>query len=807
MHHAKNDEERSLVSSLRLSSLTVGGLTALVVYLAYHPSDSVLVEQGDAIWFCFAAICLMIVGQIQQRFRFQNDHLLSPPHQEHDKNEGNPDEPATISSSQAVNHSIILSTLTFLPWCLASWMMISAFATSPPGNLRASTNEAWLWVAAAAILHTVRGQFSTQWSRRSLICVMLIIASGLAVHGLHQYGYSLPKNRSDYQENPNAVLRSAGIDAPEGSAERMIFENRLMDGGPSATFALANTLAGYLLVATVICAALILTGWDELSSKQRFTLCSVGLLCLSCLLATRSRTAMLAFIVSIFVIMVARSKHVYQRRRSLAIGVSILLAISLGGLGFLNAFGNREWFEQAPTSVAFRLQYWRSTWALAVDSPWFGAGPGNFQAIYGKYKEASASEQIAEPHHFLMETLAAGGFPALIMLLIVGCLVLKTIWNTKIFSFGEKHRSHDQSVEEPSGRPNQQPRAIYLGAGAGLLIVWVLGFVTLQLPDIIASIFAIPVALMFAAPLDRALAKVTAEKLNTALAIASAALLLHLSMSGGWTVPGLAIWVWVLVGMIVGQATVQSSIADLRRRKKNMQLANLSLLDHLSKVLLAGLISLLLIFWWITIRPIQQKTLAIAALNQAQQVGNRSEIKRAIEEALIADRWSPEPAILLADFHRWNGVQRRYQNESDGRKNHNASWIAAVKKIRQRVQFDAGIERVIGVQAIHLYQRWGKDEDLEFARDAFQRGLDRSPSDEWLVAQLSLIHAALGEKKEAQQLAKKAIELSRLGNNIERELERQLVYPPLYVGDSVKTGPQRESAAVLIQELVNIEPM
>ncbi len=30
-------------------------------------------------------------------------------------------------------------------------MMLAAFATSPPGNLRAATNEAWLWISAAAV--------------------------------------------------------------------------------------------------------------------------------------------------------------------------------------------------------------------------------------------------------------------------------------------------------------------------------------------------------------------------------------------------------------------------------------------------------------------------------------------------------------------------------------------------------------------------------------------------------------------------------------------------------------------------------
>ena len=52
----------------------------------------------------------------------------------------------------------------------------------------------------------------------------------------------------------------------------MIFENRLMDGGPSGTFALANTLAGYLLVAAVVGICFLISQWKDLSKTQRATL-------------------------------------------------------------------------------------------------------------------------------------------------------------------------------------------------------------------------------------------------------------------------------------------------------------------------------------------------------------------------------------------------------------------------------------------------------------------------------------------------------------------------------------------------------
>lgn len=790
-----------------LEPITTGGFSALLVYVAYHPSDSVLVEQGDAIWFCMIAFILVAVGQFQRVPMSSSLSGINVPRatSNNDDIALNDSDETTLGSAKVPrndrlprNRWIWNAALTLLPWCLALWMILAAFMTSPPGNLRASTNEAWLWLAAAAILHTVRHRFQSLAVRRSLICVMLVIASGLAVHGLHQYGYSLPQNRDEYRKNPEAVLRMAGIDAPAGSSERMIFENRLMDGGPSATFALANTLAGYLLIAAVICSTLLITSWQELDRSKRITLSSIILLCLSCLLATRSRTAMLAFLFSLVIVLFIRSRVVYRRRRSLAIGAALLILLSVLGLGFLNAYGNREWFEQAPTSVAFRFQYWRSTWALAVESPWFGAGPGNFQAIYERYREASASEQIAEPHHFLMETLAAGGFPAVAVLMMLGALIL--VQQRRI------NRS-EARVEAPSQdklkRQGHHRRLVYLGAVGGLCIVWLSGLITLQLPDVVASVFVIPVCLFIAMPLNRVLEGTTSRTLNLSLLVGLAAFFTHLSMSGGWTVPGLAIWAW-LIGGFLSSPTINdhnTESADFLKTTPNPR-ANASF-KRFSR---AWPIGLLLCFWWISFRPNQAKIQALANVTRAQQLGNQTRVEETIQQSVDADSWSPEPAIWLADYYRWRMILQPDQKSFGGENSLHDRWKSSVEEIRRRVKIDASIERLIGVQAIHLYQHGGRLDDLELARLAFQRALSCSPSDEWLLAQLSLIMDKLGQNREAQALADKAINLSRLGNNIERDLSRQMIYVPIFSAEQVKEAPKRQSAAGLIKAVLEDEP-
>jgi hypothetical protein len=56
--------------------------------------------------------------------------------------------------------------------------------------------------------------------------------------------------------------------------------------------------------------------------------------------------------------------------------------------------------------------------------PWLGCGPGNFQDVYTQYKLPEASEEIADPHNFLLEIWATAGTPAAIAFLaVLGCFV------------------------------------------------------------------------------------------------------------------------------------------------------------------------------------------------------------------------------------------------------------------------------------------------------------------------------------------------------------------------------------------------
>ncbi len=311
-------------------------------------------------------------------------------------------------------------------------------------------------------------------------------------------------------------------------------------------------------------------------------------------MAARSRSATLAMLIAWGLLLIVASRILDRQRKMLGWGLLGLLVVGGAGAVFLALFGNREWFEEAPASLAFRFQYWRSTWQMVLDHPLFGAGPGNFQAIYERYREASATEQIAEPHNFLMETLAAGGFIGLGLLILGGFCALVIAWfreegdcrsrvsprlgvhgeaegnvglgvhgvaegNVGLGVHGVAERNvglgeTDLRVGVASDQVSMDAslaRWVWLGAVVSFGMIWMLGWISRQPPDLDASLYVVPAVILIGWLVVTSVDKVASRDLDILLGIAMMAIAIHLMISGGWTVPGVAIVIWLSVGMLV----------------------------------------------------------------------------------------------------------------------------------------------------------------------------------------------------------------------------------------------------------------
>ncbi|MEM9586433.1 MAG: hypothetical protein AAGA03_04060, partial [Planctomycetota bacterium] len=186
-----------------VASLVLVGI--ILAYAHFHPSDSVAVENGDALWLTVWTILLAGMALIA----------------------GN-----TSGVAKRADGGVLWLP-DVLACALAGWMMIAAQVTSPPGNLRMATNEAWVWTAMAAYWVGIRRVAAQPRAATLLLWILIALGLGQACHGLFQQWVSLPALQQQFERSPDQVLMQAGIDAPVDSAERLVFADRLFDGGPT----------------------------------------------------------------------------------------------------------------------------------------------------------------------------------------------------------------------------------------------------------------------------------------------------------------------------------------------------------------------------------------------------------------------------------------------------------------------------------------------------------------------------------------------------------------------------------------------
>ncbi len=382
----------------RLRPWLLAAMTALFVARPLFPSASASTQQGDGLpvvmlWLALAAFWMLgAIGRKPIRIRFG-----------------------------LADAAVLL---------LIVWHTVAAVWAAMYGSPRPAVNVLWEWIALATAFFLARQFIVTQREVRAVVVVMIALAAGISGYGMYQYEYELPANYKAYIADPDAELEKAGLDYPPGSPERMLFEQRLKDSEPFATFTLTNSLAGFLAPWLVVAVGIGVCG--GLSRKRPEVCIGVGVAVVVigwCLVLTQSRSACLAAafgfvaILSIWLRMRKRTTAInWKLPTGAAIGMVILIviAVAVGGL-------QRQVFSEASKSLGYRIEYWQSTMQIIGDRPLLGCGPGNFQDAYTAYKLPAASEEVADPHNFLLEVWATAGTPAMLALLaVLGCCVWKS---------------------------------------------------------------------------------------------------------------------------------------------------------------------------------------------------------------------------------------------------------------------------------------------------------------------------------------------------------------------------------------------
>ncbi|MBW3600525.1 MAG: hypothetical protein KY475_25080 [Planctomycetes bacterium] len=133
---------------------------------------------------------------------------------------------------------------------LSGWLM------AWEGNPRGTINSVWQWVAFAAAYFLMRQWIVTPRERRATCTAMIALAVGLSCFGYYQYFISQPAALARFEQDPEGALREAGL-SPDADPQTIAsFRSRVESVEPIATFALTNSVAGFLAPWLVLAAGI-----------------------------------------------------------------------------------------------------------------------------------------------------------------------------------------------------------------------------------------------------------------------------------------------------------------------------------------------------------------------------------------------------------------------------------------------------------------------------------------------------------------------------------------------------------------------
>ncbi len=98
----------------------------------------------------------------------------------------------------------------------------------------------------------------------------------------------MPARQRQYEADKEATLRENGLNYPPGTPTRDLFEKRLANREPTATFALTNSLAAVLAPWLVVGLGIVAATWHDRRPRITWLICLVPIAV--CLLLTKSRS-------------------------------------------------------------------------------------------------------------------------------------------------------------------------------------------------------------------------------------------------------------------------------------------------------------------------------------------------------------------------------------------------------------------------------------------------------------------------------------------------------------------------------------
>lgn len=302
------------------------------------------------------------------------------------------------------------------------------------------------WVGATAMGLASLTLSSQPQRRRFILGAVIGLSIPLGIEAVQQVAIDHPATVRSYELNRNEVLERQGI-AP-GSASQMKFETRLYQSEATGALGLSNVF-GSIVGALALAAGGVAISARPLRARRGWVLVLVVALAVVALALSKSRGAMLAFVVAGGAVVVcARWRPGWMGPVSMGLVIVGIAAVVVRGWA-----GPPESAE-GERSLLFRAYYWQGAASMVVDSPVAGVGPGEFQQAYMKHKPSMSPEDPADPHNVFVAWLSMLGIGGAAWCVMLGSL----------FGLAASATWVGQSID-----PAERQRRLLLGVVVGLL--------------------------------------------------------------------------------------------------------------------------------------------------------------------------------------------------------------------------------------------------------------------------------------------------------------------------------------------------
>jgi len=702
---------------------------------------------------------------------------------------------------------------------VAVWLLCGAHILSSlvviltDGNKRAATNMLWEWLAVAVTFSMIR-QTVTVDSRPKFLRAILVLTTALACYGIWQPTFWYPSNLQEYQalraeidtveassvmpfqerakrlRELRAEFVSRGI--PLSGPSRQLFERRLRDSQePLGFFALTNTLASFMAIAVVLLTGTLLSlllrhqgesisaisgGPNTGGLSNRNIICSLTvtlLLVAYCLVLTKSRSAWggtvvgLGTLISLFAIRSTSGASLRKLLPIVVIGAVILLL--LVGVAIATGALDVEVLTEASTSLSYRLEYWTSTWDVILDHPLFGTGPGNFRDNYLRYKLPQSSEEISDPHQFILDVTANAGVVGLAGLVALLSMISWLSWKLCVQP-ATSPVTDSVAIDELSLSPRPSIRTA-IGSAAALTIAgeWLLsGSVSWNIFAVcaVAIIIDSVLTMVLRPSSDSANSQSELRVPSVAVVAAIVALFVHLSASGGIAMPAVIGLTLALAAALSIDAANDSSTAHSEKLhpKALGAASNVAAYPaddfHNGPWLAAALFSGSAAVCCTTtgFSPVIQATSQLQ-LGDYETI-NGEHPRRVVgiyKKAADADSLSPEPYVRLSQFylHQWKQTRdQTYFDQSIEAAEHARSLSPHSPQVAHEIGY-AWLVRASGTSP-------KDDSAIAAAVKELQNALEKYPTQPTWTAETAQALALAGDSPKAAATARRALELDKI---------------------------------------------